>query len=253
MILTSMRKGRLLLAATLVVPLSCGKDEAPPASQSTDELPFGERRGIGSGDPRVSVPLGDEAVGPDLLQECVTASGPSRGDVTQSLVIDDFDDGDNLFAGNGLAGAWFPYGDGTGSQTPGNFWLPEPGGRTEVGHAAHIVGGGFEEWGSGNGIVIANSTAGQLCLFDASMYDGITFWARGQVSLTHPDDPSKQPAPKYASVLRVQVVELDVVPEELGGPCQGSCWDSHRVSISLEECWKRYVIPFSELEQDGFG
>lgn len=174
-----------------------------------------------------------------------------QGDVPDELLlIDDFNDGDGLFAGDGVSGTWYEYEDMTdGSQTPS--W-EEPGGIDEDGLALHVVGGGYSAWGSGNGLAfIYDPGRSQECLFDASNFDGVSFWIKGEVV----DEESSAPE-QDRGVIKVGFQEADVMPLEVGGRCdplEGSCYDWHKTRISPTECWRRVSVAFADLEQDGWG
>lgn len=188
------------------------------------------------------------------LSVCDVAGGKSVGDPDGSWLIDDFDSGQNGFATNGLSGSWFGYTDGSpGEQVPtASAILPEPGGPTGEGHALHVRGQGFDSWGSGFVASLATSSGGEGCLFDASAYDGLTFWAKGEIG----EDLGVGGAAYDAGQLLLLVIEKDVVPLSQGGNCEaaeGACWDSHRTRLTLDSCWRRYAVPFSELAQGGFG
>jgi hypothetical protein len=215
-------------------------------------IPIGQGGGStvgGAGTGAASASGGQEG----SLATCDLPSGPSAGDPTKTLTLDDFEDGENGYESNGLRGGWYGYHDGTnGVQQPtAAEILPEPGGLSQAGFALHIRGEGFSEWGSGFTASLSNSGAGQ-CLFDASKYAGLTFWAKGEIG---PDPTVTVPA-YDAGKLLLLVIEKDIVPLAEGGNCpaaDGGCWDSHRTRFELSDCWQRYSVRFEDLLQAGFG
>jgi len=78
--------------------------------------------------------------------------------------------------------------------------------------------------------------------YDASKYDGISFWA-------------KIDSGSYG--LRVAFPDKDTLPD--GGLCEGSapenqCWDHYGYRITnLTTEWTKYTVSFSSLTQDGWG
>lgn len=211
-----------------------------------------------------------------LLDTCSALGGmggvPSVGDADGPLLIDDFEDGNNRIWGNGLSGRWESHNDGTegGTQSPlGGFHFPESTwtdgafdtGRTDT-NSLHMTGNGFDTWGSGQSVYFAQDGEGLACLFDATEYAGVTFWARGSVTLVNETDPFEQPKPVEHNKVRVKVVDLDVIAnggDELepgataGGRCDQekfSCWDSPLSRIQPADCWQKYVLPFDDMEAD---
>lgn len=178
---------------------------------------------------------------------------------TGSMILDDFDDGDAVVLGDGRHGNWYEYDDETegGSHTPTwddepDGWLPEAGGIEEGGYALHTSGGGFTLWGSGQGLApVWDDDKKQECLFDASGFDGVTFWIKGEI-----DGSESSAIEEDRGVLKVGFTEPDILPLEVGGRCdpdEGSCYDWHKARISLSACWQKVSIPFDQMEQDGWG
>lgn len=170
---------------------------------------------------------------PETLQVCNMGGAASIGDSNELLMIDAFDDDDALFSGNGLDGGWYAYGDGTdGVLETSEGLVPVEGGVN--GGAFRVQAGGFSAWGSVFGAYFSEG-----CLFDGSAYDGLTFYARGHVT----GAPSGE--------VTVRLVGLEDMPPEVGGTCEGDCWNSHHVDIEVDQCWKRYSFRFDEFLRDG--
>jgi len=232
----------LVGAAATCIGNACSSDK-----QDDGPAPSDEDTGLGLGGTSFVVGGGDGG-GPDLsnvVETCAAASEDSNP------MIDDFDDGNATNEADGRLGTWFAYDDESGgTQTPpANDLLPETGGVKPNGYALHVEGGGYAIWGS-NYVVDFRSD----CAYDASVYDGITFWARG--SITIDPDATSDPSGGDRELLKVMVTETNVVPLDFGGECdetRSQCWDSHKARIALEPCWRRYVLPFADLEQDGWG
>lgn len=143
--------------------------------------------------------------------------------------IDDFEDGDELVLRiAGRDGSWFPFNDGTGTQTPDPA-LPEPTGG-EQGYALRTFGDGFGDWGAGLG---ASLKADNLA-YDATGYVGVRF--------------------KYKSSgpVRFEFDSTAVLPPP-EGTCEGSCFDGHGVTLPASEDWQSVAFQWEELEQSGFG
>ena len=155
-------------------------------------------------------------------------------------MIDDMNDGDRYIPQvNGRAGAWKDEGDATSSST----MFPDPAGlftMTNTGdacrkYAAYVYGGPFVD---GNPMF----RFGIGGPYDASKYDGISFWAKI-------DSGS-------SSGLRVAFPDKDTQPD--GGLCQASvpgnsCWDHYGKKIDITTAWTRYQVSFNELTQIGWG
>lgn len=190
--------------------------------------------------------------------ESCTLEGQGTQPGSASLLVDDFEDGDAVVLGNGFHGNWFDFDDDTaGTQTPswdaaGGQWLPEQGGTQAGGYAMHVVGGGYSYWGSGQGVTpLYDESARKECLFDASAYDGITFWIKGEI-----DGSESSAVEEDRGVLKFGFVEAEVIPIRLGGGCDeaaGKCYDWHKVRITPSACWVRHSYTFDEFEQDGWG
>jgi hypothetical protein len=169
---------------------------------------------------------------PPTLTTCDLGGAPSFDD---GLVrIDDFDDDDALFSGNGLDGGWYAYGDGSsGTITGGDGLAPVPLGVE--GGALRVEAGGFTSWGPVFGAWLSES-----CLFDASAYDGVTFYAKGNVT----------GAPNGKVSLRLVGLE-DITPDK-GGLCESNCYNSPYVELSLDsDCYSRYSFRFDEFHRVG--
>lgn len=171
--------------------------------------------------------------------------------ISPENMIDDMESGTgSIIAQEERVGAWYTYNDATATatQTPiaGDPFLPEaiPGGHGSSLYAAHTVGSGFTTWGAGMGFDLNNpgdgeGGAGIKGQYDGSSFTGIAFWAKGSVPM------------------RFKVQLAGTVPTSTGGTCTGDpdleCQDSHGKSIPLTGEWQQYVIPFTELKQEGWG
>jgi len=176
-------------------------------------------------------------------------------------LIDDMEDGDERLPiplRDGRSGHWATYNDGAPAteqwpQAQGFFVMsaisPPRGSST---YAARTYGRGLQTstgWASmemsvmatiGNPDVDAGSRAADAGLpqglYDASVYKGITLYARVG------DNSQKE--------LRLNVATLQTLPQ--GGVCT-MCYDSFGKILSLGTEWKQIVLPFAELSQRGFG
>ena len=114
---------------------------------------------------------------------CVVAAG-----VASALSIDDLEDGENKIQELGSrSGYWYTYNDKTGTQTPAPDatglvpFKPTAGGHSPL-FAAHTSGTAFTTWGAGMGFDF-NNTAAKSCVYNATVYSGIKFWAKGNVAI----------------------------------------------------------------------
>lgn len=258
-------KQTLLLAfpCALTLSFACEKSDSqepngqPPAGLGGGDGDFivepgdgdgdGDGRGDGDGD-------GDDI--PPTIALCTFDGVETVGDPAGSLLIDDFDDGDAWVTGNGRHGRWFDYDDGTSTQTPRTTdpegWLPQPGGLSADGYALHAVGGGYTGWGSGQVVSPAWDEEAEFnCLYDASAFDGISFWIRGSVM-----DETGDVATSAQNTVRFGIGSLDIFPLDAGGACTGEtgqCWDWHKMRVTPTDCWRRHSFRFDELTQEGWG
>lgn len=151
-----------------------------------------------------------------------------------SPLIDDFEDGNvTTLEHDGRAGTWFFYDDATGGARTDSVELDPQGERS--GRVLSFATQGFTDWGSGFGVGF-NWNSGQ-CTYDASAYDGVEFWLRGE------------------GTARVTLQNLSVRPIALGGRCpvDAACFDSHGVDLTLPPTWTHFRLAFSEFEQAGWG
>jgi hypothetical protein len=174
-------------------------------------------------------------------------SSGSGGGVTieAANMIDDLEDGDPMIlASGGRIGAWYTYNDETADavQSPaasGSF-TPSDGGPDGSSYVAHTSGSGFIEWGAGMGFDLNNKGdgmggAGVKELYDGSKFTGIAFHAKG------------------TTAIRFKLLVAGVTPEAEGGTCAMECNDAHGKAFALTSDWTQYVVPFSDLFQEGWG
>ena len=151
----------------------------------------------------------------------------ARGD--RPLIEDWEEDDPSLLRADGRSGSWLTFDDGTSKQNVPSSSQLRPsritGGRSQYG--LHLSGGRFTEWGVSFGSDFATGSC-----YDASAYDGVEFWAKGQ------------------SAIHVGVQMIDIQSPKFGGFCSGDvCYNSHRKRVTLSPGWKRYTVRWHELEQ----
>ncbi|MEM7154458.1 MAG: hypothetical protein AAF799_16545 [Myxococcota bacterium] len=141
---------------------------------------------------------------------------------------------------DGRVGFWFTYNDESpmGMQTPapGSF-QPTEMGATGTEFSARTFGDGFDSWGAGMAVVLNNDFDGN-CPYDASSYDGVTFYARGM------------------GQIRFMITTRATTELKAGGTCDpsmGQCADHHGVFIDLVDSWTEYTFTWEELTQLGWG
>jgi hypothetical protein len=168
------------------------------------------------------------------------ASGSPSSPPPESVyeMIDDLEDNDaRILMGKGRQGPWHIFnnqGNG-GNQQPSPF-APEKGGAKDTMFAVHTSGEGFEFAGVGfdlnNAEMTAESAKSQA--YDASIWDGITFWAKGTGSL------------------RVEIPTRNFVPRDRGGSCTNDCWNVYGLDLpgGLAAEWREYRIPFAMLKRE---
>jgi len=144
---------------------------------------------------------------------------------TDHLALYDFEDG--------KAFGWFSYNDGLGTQF-GTGVTPDadsiPGGRGASKFAAHAFGMGLTSWGG----AIAFGEGLGSCL-DVSTVDGVSFWAKGDITM----------------LFTAITPETQAVAD--GGDCTVKCYDSHHKDFKVTSDWKLISVRWSDLKQSGWG
>jgi hypothetical protein len=154
---------------------------------------------------------------------------------------------DGVSVANPRAGTWFVFDDGTdgGMLTPApapagsaaQIIATIPGGRGASAHAAHVVGNsGFTNYGAGMGFNL-NVDAGSPHVYDATAYQGFTFWARaaGDASST---------------VVLFNVLDRNTAMPPSGGICDGgACNGSFGSTLVLTDAWQLFTVHYTDLRR----
>jgi Carbohydrate binding domain (family 11) len=196
--------------------------------------------------------------------KCCVASAPTTN-LSSSLAIDDLEDDDNasLPIGN-RQGYWYAYNDGRSSQMPavtGGALPPTAGG----GHPCSLLPVPPACAGKTGGTAYSAATAGSLaiaspseasfvglgfdfnnrlmksCVYGASAYHGISFWAKGS-----------------AAVRAMVAIPATTATSTSGGTCVTNCSDHYGILVPLTDTttWKQFAITFSDsttFAQSGWG
>lgn len=167
-----------------------------------------------------------------MLVSCDAARG--TGDLP---LIDDFEDTDDAtLEQDGRAGGWYSYNsDGSDDHVLEYVEVDgSPGGGARV---LHTSGSDYSWAGIGFGLrwgVEDDAGLWQECLYDASAYVGVRFWARGN-----------------GVTVRFSASQPEVIPIADGGLCdtvEMSCWESHGVDLTFGPTWQQRTVLFSEME-----
>ena len=150
-----------------------------------------------------------------------------------SVVIDDFESEPNRITRvESRDGEWFSFDDGTG----GKLVREEIEGNTRL---LHVSASAFRKWGAGVGATLSAATSkAQACGYDASVYSGLRFRARGH------------------GRVRVQLTSVSTTPKGEGGRCtrnRDSCYDSPGVWVDLKEQWQTITRPYCAFLPEGWG
>jgi hypothetical protein len=193
-----------------------------------------------AGPGNVEAAAGSAAVEPPpVIEEPDPSCGDPNEAVDPTALIDDMEDGNDRLA---VVAARPP---AAGTIVPEGIAPAEliPGGRCGSSYAMRVTGQGFTVWGAGLGLNFVYDASGAPP-YDASAYEGITFWARVGDTSTN----------------QVRLALGDVNSDPHGGVCveggliEEACWDTFGVNLSpLGTSWTRFTIPFAGLSQRGFG
>jgi endoglucanase len=166
-----------------------------------------------------------------------SAQGGAMKECGPDGMIDDFEDNNNQINVVGERGGyWYTYADKEGS----TIW-PEQG---DNGGTFTVVEGGKDSKYAANmkgklaGKSIVYAAMGLNFLdpkgpFDASAYQGITFWIKR--------------GPGSTGKLSVKLPDGNTDPE--GSICS-ACYNDYGTQINVGEQWQRVVIPFRDLKQE---
>jgi hypothetical protein len=224
----SLRNGLIAFAVSLA---GCAGSAGPDSSAADAGSGGGSQHGAAGSGGGMACPDPNEAIDPTAL-------------------IDDMEDQNSAISPiDGRSGGWWTAGDETPSATivppQGSPALPElvPGGRCGSQYAMRVTGQGFSEWGALLGLNLAYDASGGV-FYDASLRQGIGFWARIGDTSTN----------------QMRLALSDINSEPKGGMCSEngevgqSCFDTFGVTISsLGTTWRYYKVPFSGLTQRYFG
>jgi hypothetical protein len=177
---------------------------------------------------------------------CITAPAWEYGSTAKAKELDVppcsdvaiIEDGEDLdHRGNvqdGRGGNWFTFVDPAGSTITPRGWPFKMGapGRNGSRGAPHISGrmaSAGESIYAGMGLWLTDPTGP----YDASMYSGVTFWAKG---------PGR---------VRFEIPDVHTGPE--GGICK-DCYNDFGIVLALEPEWRKYTIRFEWMQQrSGWG
>jgi hypothetical protein len=154
---------------------------------------------------------------------------------------------DGVSVTNPRAGTWYVFDDGTdgGMLTPAlapigtaaQIIAVIPGGRGASAHAAHVVGNsGFTNYGAGMGFNL-NVDSGMPHVYDATAYQGFTFWARAA-------------GDAGPTVVLFNVLDRNTAQPVSGGICDGgACNGSFGVTLALTDAWQLFTVHYSDLHR----
>lgn len=199
-----MRSGAMLAAASALLVGCAGSEHAPTAPKPTQVAL------------REAAPRAVSCAAPP-------ATGEAPG-------IDDFEGGrPSVTPNEGRGGYWFQYDDGTGGRLV----------RERAHGVLHVSSNGFTKWGAGFGVnLLAATTLSRACDYDASVYSGIEFRARGR------------------GRMRLMLVGKAHTPKSQGGTCElpgERCFDRPGVWVNLTEQWQQFEYPYCRFAPEGWG
>ncbi len=197
---------RVACCCTLAVAfLACGSDSnTPETAEATGGLG-------GSTDPGASSGTGGNA-------------GQQGG--TTTSIVEDVEDGDTaILVAEGRSGSWYGYSEaGSVNLDP-----------AAAGHAGSAMGISFDavdEGWSGFGFNFAGS--GAKVPYDASAYDGISFWIRADSDIT------------------LSFAVADATTDPAGDVCT-ECHDHWATSVQVTTEWTQVLLHWSDLARGGWG
>jgi hypothetical protein len=169
-------------------------------------------------------------------------TGTALVPIVPTNIIDDLEDGDAVILEQpGRIGIWYAYGDPSSATlnppAVGNF-VTTAGGPNGSKYSSILRGGGFTQY-VGFGFDINNSGGTTKRPFDASMFTGIAFQARG------------------SGTVLFKIQTQGVVPATEGGTCvpapaPNECNDSYSFRVTLTPQWTQVVVPFAMMAQDPY-
>jgi hypothetical protein len=200
---------------------------------------FGGSGGVVGRDGGDARPIGTDAGdGGPVTTDVMTCQGLASNEE----LIDNLNDGDRFIPSvSGRAGAWSDSHD----SSPSGKMFPDPttgfvasdSGDACRKFAAYTYGSGYVLWG-------ANLWVGLGGPYNASNYNGISFWAKIDTGTS--------------AVVRVAFPDKDTQPD--GNVCQTSvssgstaCYDHYGYRETLTSTWTKYTISFSQLAQENWG
>ncbi len=171
------------------------------------------------------------------LQRCTDAVG-----MGSEPLVDDFEDDDlDVIETDGRAANWYSYNSSDDSGQM--FVIKRMNGLPSEGIRALFTSGSGYEWaGIGMGLRWAAPDVDGIwrdCVYDASVYDGVRFWARGN-----------------GEEVRLTISVPGVIPLDEGGTCdpdEAPCWANHGIDLTIGDDWVEYYVAFSDLEQPEWG
>lgn len=239
------------LVAATAAALSCAAEPpgTPPGDRPIDAglsadsataapAPGGPDGSAGTGSGAVGTAGRDDAAAPPApTPDASPAPGGPRGPVGNPN-LDDLEDCDGAILPNdSRTGSWYRYLDTFGSTLSPAMFKPEAGGSpVSPTCSVHVQGMSINDpammkYGyAGIGFSFTDSQP-----FDASGYDGVSFWAKG------------------TGQIRVAVTIPAITAVMHGGTCTSNCDDSYGFVVGVTEEWKKFEVPWSVLRQAGWG
>jgi hypothetical protein len=216
--------------------MSAGSTGAPGAGGGTGSGGVTGAGGSGSGLGGSSAPGTGGASGSGA-----GGSGSGGSSAPANDMIDNLDDNDGrIIMTAGRQGPWHSFNDTNGGnqQPPINgTFMPTSGGANGTPYAVHTTGSGYQYGGVGFDLNNATTTpeSPQSMAYDASAYNGLTFWAKG------------------SGTLRVEFSMRSFVPTDRGGTCTTNCWNVYGANTpTLTGSWQQITITFTSLvREDG--
>ncbi len=174
------------------------------------------------------------------------AGTTGAGGMVASLeMIDNLEDNDrHIIMANGRQGPWHSFNNTTssGNQQPpiGTAFVANAGGANNTAYAVHSTGSGFQFGGVGFDLNNADPTgtpeSSQSQPYNASAFNGVTFWAKG------------------SGTLRVEFAMRSFVPTDRGGTCSSNCWNVYGANTpTLTGNWTQITIPWAGMQREQGG